>query len=114
MDGLDSRQFKKREASARELVGLGTVAEPALREALADATSPEVRNRIVELLRGIEEKRPKHPLEELAHLRAIQALERIGTAEARRVLRHLADGTAYAQRTLHAREALQRLEGTSR
>jgi hypothetical protein len=42
-------------------------------------------------------------------LRALEVLERIGTAEARRVLREVADGAPAAWQTREAKAALDRL-----
>jgi hypothetical protein len=45
----------------------------------------------------------------LRTLRAIQALERIGTTEARHVLRQLTSGARAARETREANKALERL-----
>ena len=47
--------------------------------------------------------------ETLRTLRAIQVLERIGTDEAREVLKKLATGAEAARETLEAKDALARL-----
>ena len=50
--------------------------------------------------------------EEVLHLRAVQALERIGTKRARQLLQRLAEGAEASPRTRAAVEALRRLEAT--
>jgi hypothetical protein len=52
---LDSDSFTLREQAAQELGRLGDLAEPALRRALADPPSLEVRSRLERLLEGLEE-----------------------------------------------------------
>jgi WD40 repeat protein len=106
---LDSDSFDKRETASRELGRLGSLAESALRKALAGPTSFEMRRRMKELLRPFESKEMQLSPEELAHVRAIQVLERIGTSEARRLLKHLAEGAEGVLRTREAQEALHRM-----
>jgi WD40 repeat protein len=104
---LDNEQFAVREAAAKELAGLAEQIEPLLRKAREDNPSAEVKRRIASLLNA-----PQKSLagERLRTLRAIAALERAGTAEARDVLRKLAEGDAKARETREAKEALARLE----
>jgi hypothetical protein len=45
----------------------------------------------------------------LRHLRAIQALEQIGSPDARRILQSLTEGAATAPETREAKAALERL-----
>jgi hypothetical protein len=45
----------------------------------------------------------------MQHHRAVVALERVGTPDARALLRTLADGAPLARLTLEARAALERL-----
>src|SRR5262249_49482849 len=107
---LDSDAFATRDAASRDLTHLGADAEPALRAARAKVTSREARARIERLLEALRQEPEKLSPEELAHVRAIQVLERIGTKEARELLKRLAEGAAGSPRTRDAREALQRLE----
>src|SRR5579883_301079 len=102
---LDSEEFAMREAATKELAALGERAEPALRQALKDRPSLEVRKR----LEGLLAPRRVPPGEVLQGLRAIWVLERIGTVEARQLLQKLASA-AMAPQTSAAREALERLE----
>src|SRR5262249_5440730 len=85
---LDDDSFKVRERAARELAEAGPDAADALRADLTKAPSLEKRRRLEELLarlsKGVELKR-------LRCLRALEVLERIGTAEAKDALRGLAE-----------------------
>jgi hypothetical protein len=103
---LDADQFSVREAAAGELTQMGEAAEPALRRALAGKPSLAVRRRVETILVG---PRPVPPATALRTLRAIRALERIGTPEARAVLRTVAGGAAAARETRTAKASLERL-----
>jgi WD40 repeat protein len=103
MAGLDSERFEERKQAVRELEGLGLAAEPALRRALAGKPSLEARRRIeslVERLEGSEWPRAA---------RAVEALEAMGTADARDLLQALAQGTPESRLTQEARASLERL-----
>jgi RNA polymerase sigma factor (sigma-70 family) len=102
---LDGDSFEERESAARELKGLGEGAEAALRKALDGELSPEPRRRLREVLEAVDGTQ-----ERLRKLRAIEVLERIGTADARALLRRLAAGAPGAWMTLEASRSLQRLE----
>jgi RNA polymerase sigma factor (sigma-70 family) len=104
---LDSERFEEREAAARELREMGDQAEAALRRALKGTSSPEVRRRVEGLLASL---RAVPPGETLRTLRAIHALERMGTPEALRILRKLAGGAPAARATRDARAALEYLD----
>jgi hypothetical protein len=90
----------------RDLEALKDEARPALRRALADNPSAEVRKRLEELL-----SRPAllPPGEALRRVRAVEVLERLGTPEARRLLGALAGGEPEARLTREAQAALRRL-----
>jgi hypothetical protein len=104
---LDSETFAVREAALKELTDLGEVAEPALRSALEKAPSPEARRRLEELLEKLDSLGTAG--EPLRASRAVEALEHIGTPEARRLLTALAAGAPGAWRTREAQAALERL-----
>jgi hypothetical protein len=87
---------------------LGELAEPALRTGLEGKPSLEVRRRVEQLLKRLEEQLPTP--ERLRTLRAIAVLEKIGTAEACELLRSLAEGAAGAGPTREAKSALRRLD----
>jgi hypothetical protein len=106
---LDSDQFEVRGRARQELEKLGELAEPALRKALADSASAEVRRTAEQLLERLEGARFNPPAEELRSLRAVQALEQIGTREAREVLRALAGGAPETRLTREAKASMERL-----
>ena len=109
---LGSDQFAIRQKAARELEKLADVAEPALKSALARVKRLEERRRIEELLRTLEEG--DLAPQSLQTLRAIEVLERIGTAEARRLLETQARGLAGCRATEAAAAALERLAKRAR
>ncbi len=61
------------------------------------------------LLDKLKKDRLHPPADRMRLVRAVEALELIGTQEARRVLRNLARGAPEAQLTLEAKTALERL-----
>ncbi len=106
-DLRDSR-FRVREAAARELDRLGSRAEPELHRVLECAPPLELRRRVEAIL---AKPRAWVPVREpLRELRAIEALERAGAPEARRVLQRLTTGAADSRVTQGAGAALQRLK----
>jgi WD40 repeat protein len=104
---LDDDRFAVRERATAELEKLSDVAEPALRKALLGSPTLEARRRIERLLGALEDVPPSG--EELRALRAVEALEAMGTAEAKKELTALAGGAAGARLTQQAKAALQRL-----
>jgi WD40 repeat protein len=84
---LDDETFAVRDRAMKELERLGGLIEPALRRALKNKLSPEVRQRIVQLLGKLA--RPGPDRARLQVLRGISVLERIGTARARQALKEL-------------------------
>jgi WD40 repeat protein len=105
---LDGDTFEAREAASRELARLGELAEAALREAMKGKPSAEAKRRLEELL----DKLDRHvlPPEILRGARAVEALEHIGTPDARKLLEALANGDANARQTRDAKAALRRLQ----
>ncbi len=106
--GLEDDAFAKRDAARKEILRIGEGAVPALRQRLRDTPSADLK-RLVEGLREEIEPRPNATQCLLAG-RAIAVLERIGSAEARQLLRRLADGAEGHSRTEMARAALERLQ----
>ncbi len=102
-DGLDTR-----ERATRELVRAGKLAEEAVRKALAAGPSVEARTRLELVRRESALGRPQ-TADVLRGLRAVEALERIDTPEAKKVLEAVAGGSAGTRLTLDARAALRRL-----
>ena len=106
---LGSDDFDRREAASKELIAAGEQAEPALRKAMEQTHSEEVRSRIVRLLKPHWEWVVTDP-DLLRALRAIWVLERIGTPEAWAVLEDLAKGAPEARQTREAKAALDFLD----
>jgi dipeptidyl aminopeptidase/acylaminoacyl peptidase len=104
---LDADDFAVREQATRDLAGLGKLAEPALRRALTDAASAEVRKRVEGLLDRLERGAPAPGF--LLALRATETLEIVGSAEARELLQILAEGGPGAPLTQQAKASLERL-----
>jgi hypothetical protein len=109
---LDADDFPVREAASKKLALLGPVAVPALEKALEGKPSAEVRRRVKALLEDNNEK--GYDPERARTARALEALERLGTAEAKAVLEELAKGPADLWETADAKRALDRLKAASR
>jgi hypothetical protein len=107
IDDLESDTFDVREKATKALADFGRVAAPAMREALRNKPPLETRKRLEDLLQRIEKKALL--TEELRQMRAIDVLERQGTAEARELLQTLAAGAPGAFMTTEAQAALKRL-----
>jgi WD40 repeat protein len=103
---LDDGRFAVREQAMRQLEKLAEAAEPALKQALAEAKALEVRRRIEQLLHRMDGNPSPQMLREL---RAVEALEQIASAEARQVLQALAQGMPGYRTTEAADAALRRL-----
>jgi hypothetical protein len=105
---LDAEEFAVRDKAMLELGTVGRLAEPALKQALARPSSLEHKRRLETLLQQFE-KLVLGP-EELRSYRAMEALEHIGTADARAILERLArEGPGTSLVTREARAAMERL-----
>jgi WD40 repeat protein len=104
---LDDNRFEQRAGASKELEQLGADAEPVLRQALAGKLSPEAARRVEGLLAGPDIGRWSG--QTLQKVRAVQALEQIGTTRARTLLEKLAGGSPEARLTQEAADALARL-----
>src|SRR5262249_40551565 len=98
---LDSDDFETRKKASAELAGLGELARPALDEALTKEPSAEVRRQLDELL-GRLKPGTALPAEDVRRGRAVEVLEWVGTAEARKLLEALAKGAPGARLTREA------------
>jgi WD40 repeat protein len=105
---LDNKQLAVRQQAAGELEQLGELIEPALRQALADQPSLERQKRLEQLQERLVSGTAL-AVEQLQGLRAVEVLERVGTAEAQDVLRLLAGGASGSRLTRQAQAALDRL-----
>jgi RNA polymerase sigma factor (sigma-70 family) len=103
---LDHPTFAKREAASAALARAGVFVEPAVRRALQANPTAEARERLTKVLTGISH-RPTP--DDVAHSRAVQALELAGTPAARKVLEEWAAGAEGAWLTVDAGAALERL-----
>jgi hypothetical protein len=106
LEELDDDRFAVRERATAELERLGCEAEPALHKKLAERPSMETRRRIAAILTKLQRAVPGSSLR---LLRGLEALEGIGTPEARRALEKLAAGPADAWLTQQAKASLARL-----
>jgi WD40 repeat protein len=104
---LDDDNFAVREKATEEL-GKLPGAGPALRKALEGAAGAEVRQRLAAALK--EQERAGASPDWVGTLRAVEALERMATPEAREWLRELAKGAPGAPLTQEAKAALARLD----
>src|SRR5262249_53216529 len=100
IEDLDSEKFAVRREATANLVKVGEQAVPALRKLLASGPPLETRKRAEELVDRLTSG--TLTAEQVRLVRAVEALERMATPEARRLLRTLAGG---APGTLPTREA---------
>jgi hypothetical protein len=108
---LDNSTYATREAATKKLRELGTKAEPALRQALAAASSPEARRRLDDLLAAIPAAVHALPVtgETLRGVRVVEMLERLGTSDARELLQAWASQGRDPRVAAEARIVLERL-----
>jgi WD40 repeat protein len=104
---LDDDDFTTREKASRELERAGAAVRPALEKALAGKPPLEKQRRLEALLGRLDKGDNEAAL--VRELRAVEALERMGTAEARGLLEALAKGEETSPLTRDAGEALARL-----
>jgi hypothetical protein len=104
---LGAQRFAAREQATRELERLGELAWPALRQALQANPGAEARRRIEALLAdsAVTVRSP----EARRVVRAVEALEHIGTPAARKVLEGLTKDLPQTWAAQQARPALDRL-----
>jgi RNA polymerase sigma factor (sigma-70 family) len=105
---LDSADFKTRQYATAELMKFAEPALPAIQKALAGQPPLETKQRLEAL-----QAKFTNPLltdEKLRLCRALEVLERIGSPDARQLLRLLADGAPGTYLTTTARVALMRLK----
>jgi hypothetical protein len=105
---LDSEDFDVREKATSELARLGETAAALLEAAARDSPAVEVRRRAGDLVRRLTWRFPLAG-ESLRLVRAVEVLERAGTAEARQLLAALAGGARGARLTREAAAAVERL-----
>jgi WD40 repeat protein len=107
INDLESKRYPTRQKAIKELEQLDGQAAAALRLALIGNPSAEATRSIQTLLKKLDQ--PNLSREHLREVRAIEVLERIGNAEARRLLTALARGAMAAELSREAAAALARL-----
>jgi WD40 repeat protein len=105
---LDSNEVSTRDQATAQLNEIGEQAVPALRKA-NESASLEVRRRAQRLLDRLDRQVVTGP--SARPVRAVELLERIGSAEARKLISELAGGAAQARQTQEAQASLKRLRG---
>ncbi len=103
---LDAPAFADRQAATKGLKALGDVAVPQLEAALNATASAEVRTRIETILEA--NANLAHNADELRVVRAVEAVEWIGTPAARTLLQSWAGGAAGVRLTREAKASLDR------
>jgi RNA polymerase sigma factor (sigma-70 family) len=101
---LDDDDFATREAAQKSLEKLGERAAVFLRAALRQSPSAETKARVNRLLKALDTLPP----DRLRHQRAVEVLERLGSAEAKAIVADLARGAAGAHLTIEAEASLAR------
>jgi WD40 repeat protein len=104
---LDATAFAVRVKARKELSRLGELAAPALREALNNRPSAEVRRQVEGLLGSLAGQ--DYTGDQLQILRALEVLEMAGTPESVAVLKVMAAGAHGAPPTVQAKASLERL-----
>jgi len=104
---LDNKSFQVRQRAAAQLERLGEVAEPLVRAALEGGPSLEARRRLEQLLPKVTNILASPA--RLGNARALEVLDRLGTAEARRLLEELARGAPEDWVTQEASASVRRL-----
>ena len=105
---LDSDRWTTREKATVTLASIGAPALPLLKRTLAAKPSPEARRRAMRVVAGIDQS--AMPAEDLESIRGVQALEYLGTPEARTLLERLSRHAAAPPRLVEeASFAVQRM-----
>ena len=104
---LDSEKFAVRQDAFNNLLKVGEQALPVLKKTLAKQWTLETQRR----MENLHDRLSSGILtdEQVRVVRTVEALERIGTAEARQFLKTLAGGAPGVLLTREARMALDRL-----
>jgi WD40 repeat protein len=106
---LDADSFAKREEAAKRLIELGLFGQAAVLKAMANPPTLERKRRLQTILASYDSL-PAPRGDRLRGLRAVAVLERIGNAEARKLLERYAAGDDMQYPTREARAALRRLQ----
>src|SRR5262249_11825574 len=103
----DHQRYAVRQKAERELEKLGSLAEPAVRRAMMETQSLEIRSRAGRVLPKLAGKTPG---ELLRAVRSLEVLENIGNTEARKVLEAVAKEEDRLGIVEEAMGALERLK----
>jgi WD40 repeat protein len=106
---LDDKRFAVREKAAKELARLDLQAVPAIRKALNERQSAQVRQALQQLLD--KSSGPVSESEALQAIRAVEVLENIQSREARALLEMLAGGDPNARLTRDSKLAIAHARG---
>jgi WD40 repeat protein len=109
---LGSKELATRTRAEAALRDSGLQARPALRQVLKGKPTLDLRQRVERLLQRLQERR--FGADELRLLRAVEAVEAIGSAEARKLFTEWAGGAREGLLTEEARAALERLAEAKR
>jgi len=101
---LDSEKYAVRQAATKELTTAGPQAKVPIEKAIRGNISLEMRRRLEQILRNLSDTPGP---ETVRTIRAITALERIGSPEAQGVLEGLARGAPGARETEEAKASLE-------
>jgi WD40 repeat protein len=112
MTRLGDREFAVRERAEKWLRAQRELVAPDLRTAQTQAAQPEVRERVDRLVIALDG--PEADPHRLRAHRAVEVLERVGTPEAKRLLRSLAGGSDRSAVTREAALAVERLTARGR
>jgi WD40 repeat protein len=104
---LDDEQYRIRKNAESELGRIGDQASGVLHHALKDSPSVEMERRLKRLVDGLDA--PLRQPDEVRATRAVEVLERINSADARKLLESLTKGDPTARLTREATASLQRL-----
>jgi len=107
---LGSTDFAMRQAAAKALEKVGRQVEPVIQNVLKGNTTLEARRRLEQILNTLAGVPGP---ETLRTIRAIMAMENIGSPEAQAILQALARGAPGARETEEAKGSLQRLQKTA-
>jgi hypothetical protein len=106
---LDSERYADREAATKSLREMGDSAVPALKALRKAGLSAEADSRVGKLLSAAAAPVPASG-REMQQVRAVAIVERIGSDEARKLLRELAGGLAEARLTQEAIQAFKNVQ----
>jgi hypothetical protein len=106
---LADAKFAVREQATQELAKLGKFAEPALRQVLETRPTLDIRRRVERLLEQLDGVEAAPYPDWLRARRALKALQRIDSAEARDFLELLAQGSPASWLTQEAQTVLARM-----